>query len=164
MITVEAAVIVPMLTILVVVCVFFFLFLLDMAAAKGEAIRSANETAAVWKTDGRLDTGEYPSASLLSRKEGFLLTADRTTLTKKAKKRLSGRLEKRVNVSKIGNCKVTIRGNTVHTRVELSFSLPFQGGKTYAGISGWKFFCNAAADLNNEEECLRKKMAEAMAK
>ena len=57
MMTVEAAVIVPMIAMILVGIVFLFLFFMDMAAARSEAMRVAEETAAAWKTDGELVTG-----------------------------------------------------------------------------------------------------------
>ena len=50
--TVEAAVIVPMIAMILVGIVFLFLFFMDMAAARSEAMRVAEETAAAWKISG----------------------------------------------------------------------------------------------------------------
>ena len=78
--TVEAAVIVPMIAMILVGIVFLFLFFMDMAAARSEAMRVAEETAAAWKTDGELVTGEYEADTLLTRSIYFLVTGSREEL------------------------------------------------------------------------------------
>ena len=55
MMTVEAACIVPIILMIIVIEIFFGIFLIDISSVKSETIRLADETADVWKTDGNLD-------------------------------------------------------------------------------------------------------------
>ena len=72
MMTVEAACIVPIILMIIVIEIFFGIFLIDMSSVKGETIRLADETADVWKTDGNLIDGTYKPQQLLSRNKNFL--------------------------------------------------------------------------------------------
>ena len=73
MMTVEAACIVPIILMIIVIEIFFGIFLIDMSSVKSETIRLADETADVWKTDGNLIDGTYKPQQLLSRNKNFLL-------------------------------------------------------------------------------------------
>lgn len=158
MMTVEAAVIVPIILIIVMVQMFFCLFLIDMSVAKSEALRLADETADVWKTDGELVDGRYKAGQLLSRNKKFLCKNARRQLTSKAKTRLTARISTRLNRALLGQSKVSISGDTVSANVTLQLSIPFWGSQKYTGISGWIFHCKGEATISNEEEILRKEM------
>ena len=67
MMTVEAACIVPIILMIIVIEIFFGIFLIDISSVKSETIRLADETADVWKTDGNLIDGTYKPQQLLSR-------------------------------------------------------------------------------------------------
>lgn len=159
MMTVEASVIVPVILIIIAVYVFFGLFLIDMSVAKSEALRLADETASVWKTDGRLQDGDYISQQLIKRNKRFLWQKSRANLTGKAKSRLRQRIYTRLNVSSLKGYKVRISGEKVYVQMSLSYLSPILGSRKYAGISGWRFKCNGQADISNEEEILRRVMA-----
>lgn len=159
MMTIEASVIVPVILIIIAVYLFFGLFLIDMSVAKSEALRLADETASVWKTDGKLQDGDYVSQQLISRNKRFLWQKSRANLIAKAKSRLKQRIYARLNVSSLKGHKVRISGEKVYVQMSLSYLSPILGSKRYAGISGWKFKCNGQADISNEEEMLRRVMA-----
>lgn len=159
MMTVEASVVVPVILIIVVVYLFFGLFLIDMSVTKSEALRLADETASVWKTDGRLQDGEYVSQQLIKRNKRFLWQKSRANLTGRAKSRLKKRIDERLNVSSLKGYKVRISGEKVYVQMSLSYLSPILGSRKYAGISGWKFKCNGQADISNEEEILRRVLA-----
>ena len=65
MMTVEAACIVPIILMIIVIEIFFGIFLIDMSVVKSETIRLADETADVWKTDGNLIDGTYKPQQLV---------------------------------------------------------------------------------------------------
>lgn len=159
MMTVEASVIVPIILIITIVQVFFSLFLIDMSVAKSEALRLAGETAAVWKTDGKLLDGTYSDRQLISRNKNFLLQGERSRLTGRAKTRLEKRVSARLNTASLEECKVSIRGDRVSTQLVLRSRLLTWGSKQYTGVAGWRFRCSGTADTGNEEEVLRQIMA-----
>ena len=92
MMTVEAACIVPIILMIIVIEIFFGIFLIDISSVKSETIRLADETADVWKTDGNLIDGTYKPQQLLSRKKNFLRHNNRGQLIAKAKARLTKRI------------------------------------------------------------------------
>lgn len=155
MMTVEASLVVPIILFIVVTELFFGLFLIDMSVAKSESIRLADETADVWKTDGKLADGTYKSGQLLLRNKNFLRNGNREQLISKAKVRLRKRITARLNIALLDSYKVTISGNKIIVQVSLRFGNLFRGGRKYTGISGWRFQCEGKADINNEEELLR---------
>lgn len=157
--TVEAAVIVPIILIIIVTQIFFSLFLIDMSVAKSESLRLANEAAAVWKTDGKLVDGDYVSQKLISRNKNFLRQKGRSSLVGKTKARLKKRILSRLNKSSLKTCQASIRGDKVYTQISLQYGSPLRGSKKYAGISGWTFRCKGTAVISNEEELLRQTMA-----
>lgn len=159
MMTVEAAVIVPIILIIIVTQIFFSLFLIDMSVAKSEALRLADEAAAVWKTDGKLVDGDYVSQKLISRNKNFLRQRGRSSLVSKTKARLKKRILSRLNKSSLKICQASIRGDKVYTQISLQYGSPLRGSKKYAGISGWTFQCKGTAVISNEEELLRQTMA-----
>lgn len=159
MMTVEASVIVPVILIIIAVYIFFSLFLIDMSITKSETLRLSDETAAVWKTDGSLQDGDYVLQQLIKRNKVFLWQKSRTNLTNKAKSRLRQRISERLSVSSLKGCKVRILGERVYVQTSLSYLSPILGSRKYAGISGWKFQCNGKADISNEEEALRQIVA-----
>lgn len=155
MMTVEASLVVPIILFIVVTQLFFGLFLIDMSVAKSETVRLADETADVWKTDGKLADGTYQSRQLLLRNKNFLRNHNRGKLISKAKVRLRKRITARLNIASLDSCKVSISGDKVCTQVSLRFGNLFGGGKKYTGIQGWSFKCEEKAAINNEEEILR---------
>ena len=159
MMTVEASVIVPVILIIIAVYLFFGLFLIDMSVAKSETLRLSDEIASVWKTDGRLQDGDYVSQKLIKINKRFLWQKSRVNLTDKAKSRLKQRVYARLNVSSLKGYKIRISGEKVYVQMSLSYLSPILGSRRYAGISGWKFKCNGKADIGNEEEVLRREMA-----
>ena len=156
--TVEAAVIVPIILIIIVTQIFFGLFLIDMSVAKSESLRLANEAAAVWKTDGKLVNGDYVSQKLISRNKNFLRQKGRSSLTSKTRARMKKRILSRLNKSSLKICQASIRGDKVYTQISLQYGSPLRGSKKYAGISGWTFRCKGTAVISNEEELLRQTM------
>lgn len=160
MMTVEAAAIVPILLIIVIVQVLFSLFLIDMSVAKSEALRIAEETSAAWKTDARLADGSFESKQLISRNKNFLRQRDRSKLNTRAESRLRKRVLNRLNTASLSRYGVSIKGERVCTQVSVRYAVPFGGGKRYTEISGWTFTCKGKADIGNEEELLRQVMAD----
>lgn len=160
MMTVEAAAIVPILLIIVIVQVLFSLFLIDMSVAKSEALRIAEETSAAWKTDARLTDGSFEPKQLISRNKSFLRQRDRSKLNTGAESRLRKRVLDRLNTASLSRCGVNIKGERVCTQVSVQYAIPFGGGKRYTGISGWIFTCKGKADIGNEEELLRQVIAD----
>lgn len=159
MMTVEAALIVPIILIIVTIQMFFCLFLIDMSVAKSETLRLADETAAVWKTDGKLADGTYKSRQLLDRNKRFLCQNTRSQLTGRARTRLTTRISSRLNRASLSEKKVSISGDKVSVNVSLRLEIPLWGSRKYTGMSGWTFQCKGSATLSNEEELLRKEMA-----
>lgn len=159
MMTVEAAVIVPIILMIIVTQIFFSLFLIDMSVAKSESLRLADEAAAVWKTDGKLVDGDYISQKLISRNKNFLRQRGRSSLISKTKARLKKRILSRLNKSSLKICQASIRGDKVYTQISLQYGSPLRGSKKYAGISGWVFQCKGTAVISNEEELIRQTMA-----
>lgn len=160
MMTVEASVIVPVILMITVVQIFFSLFLIDMSVAKSEALRIAEETAAVWKTDGNLTDGSYISQQLIRRNKNFLRQKSRRKLTNKASTRLQRRISSGLNVASVELCRTKLQGDRIYTKVSLHYKSPFPGSRKYAGIAGWSFACNGIADVCKEEEILRKVKAQ----
>lgn len=159
MMTVEAALIVPIILIIVMIQIFFCLFLIDMSIAKSETLRLADETADVWQTDGKLSDGTYKSEQLLSRRRRFLYKNNRNQLTAKAKTRLANRITSRLNRASLTESKVSIVGDKVSVNAALHLAVPIWGSREYAGITGWTFRCKGRAVLSNEEEILRQEIA-----
>lgn len=159
MMTVEAALIVPIILIIVMIQIFFCLFLIDMSVAKSETLRLADETADIWKTDGKLSDGTYKPEQLLSRSRRFLCKNNRSQLTAKAKTRLANRISSRLNRASLSESKVSIVGDKVSANAALHLAVPIWGSRKYAGIAGWTFRCKGRAVLSNEEEILRKEIA-----
>lgn len=159
MMTVEASFIVPVLLIIIVVQMFFSLFLIDMAVAKSETLRLADEAADVWKTDGKLADGTYKSQKLLLRNRNFLRQNARSQLAGQVKARLNKRISSRLNIAALKESSAGISGDTVSVDMTVYYMVPLLGSRRYAGISGWEFHCKGRAVLSNEEELLRKEMA-----
>ena len=157
--TVEAAVIVPIILIIIVTQIFFSLFLIDMSVAKSEALRLADEVADVWKTDGNLENGDYVSQKLINRNKNFLRQKGRSSLVSRTKARLKKRILSRLNEASLKTCQASIREDKVYTQVSLQYSSPILGSKKYAGISSWTFRCKGTAAISNEEELLRQIVA-----
>ena len=107
MMTVEAACIVPIILMIIVIEIFFGIFLIDMSSVKSETIRLADETADVWKTDGNLIDGTYKPQQLLSRNKNFLRHNNRGQLIGKAKARLTKRISTRLSGTTL--CKNAIK-------------------------------------------------------
>lgn len=159
MMTVEAAVIVPIILIIIVTQIFFSIFLIDMSVAKSEALRLADEAAVVWKTDGKLEHGDYDSQKLINRNKNFLRQKGRSSLISKTRARMKKRTLSRLNEASLKNCQAGIRGDKVYTQISLRYGSPLLGSKRYTGISGWTFQCKGTAVISNEEELLRQTMA-----
>lgn len=159
MMTVEAAVIVPIILIIIVTQIFFSIFLIDMSVAKSEALRLADEAAVVWKTDGELADGDYISQKLISRNRNFLRQKGRSGLISKTRGRLKKRILPRLNKASLKTCQAGIQGDKVYTQISLRYGSPLLGSKRYTGISGWTFQCKGTAVISNEEELLRQTMA-----
>lgn len=154
MVTVEMAVLIPLITLVAAGTVFFFLFFLDMSAARGEAVRIADETAAAWKTNGELATGMYDDAELIKRKLGFLVTGEREALAKRAQIRLRNRTEERLSISRVVEAGVSIRAFQVRTRIRLIFRFPLASMEKFMGTF-LEFSCETSSPVDCWEECLR---------
>lgn len=156
MMTVEASLVVPIILIIVVTEFLFGLFLIDMSVVKSETIRLADEASDVWKTDGNLADGTYKSQRLLQRNKNFLQKNSRGPLIRKTRQRLQKRIVARLNIASLDSYKVAISGDKVLIQTSLRLGNPLLGGRKYTGIKGWIFKCEEKADINNEEELLRK--------
>lgn len=154
MMTVEAAVIVPMIAMILVGIVFLFLFFMDMAAARSEAMRVAEETAAAWKTDGELVTGEYEADTLLTRSIYFLVTGSREELEAEAQKRLTDRVNERLLVTRLRESEVETGAGKVTVGVSLQFRWPLRGVEEIMGEM-LSFSCTIVSPVDHWQEKLR---------
>lgn len=154
MMTVEAAVIVPAISFILVGVVFLFLFFLDMSVAKSEAMRIAGETAAAWKTNASLVTGEYEVNSLLSRNVYFLITGSRGNLEDEAEQRLTERIKERLLITRMNRISVTINMQRVKAEAELRFRWPLRGVEDMMG-NLLSFSCSVISPVDSWEEQLR---------
>ena len=156
MISVEMAVIVPVLSVLIVGVVFLMLFFVDMAAVKGEAMLISNEVADCWKTEGDLVTGDYVAEKLIKRNITFLLMNQRKKMISRAETRLGKRLEERLFLTEITQKKVRIQSGKVITKVTVQFLWPIGKLSDYMGTKGLCFTCSSVSPVQNQEEQLRK--------
>lgn len=154
MMTVEAAVIIPVVSFLLVGIVFLFLFFLDMSVVKSEATRIAGEAAAAWKTDGSLITGEYDEKGLLTRNIYFLVTGSRKALAAEAEQRMTERANERLLITKVNQSSVTINMQRVKAEAELYFRWPLRGVEKMLGQL-LSFSCTVVSPVDSWEEQLR---------
>ncbi|HJC31597.1 MAG TPA: hypothetical protein H9934_05655 [Candidatus Anaerobutyricum faecale] len=154
MMTVEAAVIIPAISFILVGIVFLFLFFLDMSAVKSEAMRVAGEAASSWKTDGSLVTGEYDEHALLTRNIYFLVTGSRKALTAEAEQRMTKRINERLLITRVDQSSVTINMQKVKAEAELHFRWPLRGVEKMMGQL-LSFSCTTASPVDSWEEQLR---------
>lgn len=159
MMTVEAACIVPIILMIIVIEIFFGIFLIDMSSVKSETIRLADETADVWKMDGNLIDGTYKPQQLLSRNKNFLRHNNRGQLIGKAKARLAKRISTRLSGTTLCKNGVSFSGDKVSASASIRFLIPVWGSREYTGTVGWIFTCKEKAVISNEEELLRKQTA-----
>ena len=159
MMTVEAACIVPIILMIIVIEIFFGIFLIDISSVKSETIRLADETADVWKTDGNLIDGTYKTQQLLSRNKNFLRHNNRGQLIGKAKARLTKRISTRLSGTTLCKNGVSFSGDKVSASASIRFLIPVWGSREYTGTAGWTFTCKEKAVISNEEELLRKQTA-----
>lgn len=155
MMAVEAACIVPIILMIIVIEIFFGIFLIDMSSVKGETIRLAD----VWKTDGNLIDGTYKPQQLLSRNKNFLRHNNRGQLIGKAKARLTKRISTRLSGTALCKSGVSFSGDKVSASASIRFLIPVWGSRKYTGTAGWTFICKEKAVISNEEEILRKQTA-----
>ncbi|MCD8019310.1 MAG: hypothetical protein LUF92_06910 [Clostridiales bacterium] len=156
MMTVEVSFIVPMISCIIVGFIFVLLFFLDISVAKSEAMRIADETAAAWKTDGDLVTGDYEPKELLSRSIYFLTKNNRADLVSEAESRMSERINTRLSVMKLSESNVSIQSKMVKATVSLSFRWPLSWMEQLMGDS-LSFSCEAKAPVDNWQDMLRMK-------
>ena len=152
MMTVEAACIVPIILMIIVIEIFFGIFLIDMSSVKSETIRLADETADVWKTDGNLIDGTYKPQQLLSRNKNFLRHNNRGQLIGKAKARLAKRISTRLSGTTLCKNGVSFSGDKVSASASIRFLIPVWGSREYMGTAGWTFTCKEKAVISNEED------------
>ncbi|MDO5145589.1 MAG: hypothetical protein Q4D60_01155 [Eubacteriales bacterium] len=154
MITIEMSVLIPILSVIITATLFLFLFFLDMAAARGEAMRVAGEMAAAWKTGGELATGNYEEKELIDRNVTFLIRSDRRGIVSEAESRLRERIAERLAVTRIEDVGVSIKTFRAKASVTLRFRWPLASAITYMGAAP-SFSCTASAPVENREEWLR---------
>lgn len=154
MMTIEAAVIVPIICFVLIGIIFLFLFFVDMAVTQSEGMRIVSETSASWKTDGSLITGEYDSGDLLTRNIYFLIDGKRKDLALEAEKRLKSRLTERLLVTKIDDTTVNVELWRVTARMKLHFQWPLRSVEKIMGK--WlSFSCTVVSSTDCWEEQLR---------
>lgn len=154
MMTVEAAVIVPLICFVFIGIIFLFLFFVDMAIAQSEGMRIASEISASWKTDGSLTTGEYDPKELLTRNIYFLVTGKREKLTMEAQNRLQDRLKKRLLVTKIEDSTAYVESWRVRVQTTLRLQWPLRSVEEIMGK--WlSFSCTVDSFSDCWEEQLR---------
>lgn len=156
MITVEIAVIIPIITILIVGVVFMFLFFVDMAVVKGETVRITDEVADCWKTEAKLSTGEYKEEKLIKRDVYFLVKNKRAALISQAEKRLGERLKERLILTEIAGQSVKIQSDKVVATANVRFLWPLGNLFDYMGVEGLYFSGRSVSPIHNQEEQLRK--------
>lgn len=154
MTTVEAVVIVPAISFILVGVVFLFLFFLDMSVVKSEAMRIAGETAAAWKTDASLVTGEFEADTLLSRDIYFLIIGGRDRLQSAAEQRMKDRIRERLLITRLNESSVTINMQKVKAEAGLYFRWPLRGVEEFMG-NLLSFSCSVISPVDSWEEQLR---------
>ena len=154
MMTVEAAAIVPAISLILVGVVFLFLFFVDMAIAKSETIRIATETAAAWKTDGSPASGEYETDELLGRDIYFLASGDRSSLAGEAESRMTRRIGERLLITRLEQSTVTVKGQQVRAEAGLTLRWPLRGVEKIMGRL-FSFSCRAVSPVDCWQEQLR---------
>lgn len=154
MMTVEAAAVVPVLSLIVVGVTLLFLFFLDLSAAKSEAIRAAGEAASAWKTGGDLATGDYRIEDRLEEYTLFLTGSLEKELAQRAQERMIRRINERLVVGRLQHGDVRFAMGTVRAEAELILRWPLAGVEEYMG-EHISFRCLAAAPVDNWQEVLR---------
>lgn len=156
-ITLEVAVLLPIIVLLMVWLVYFMIFLLDMAVVKSEVIRISDEAAAIWDKDGDLPTGEYKLPSRKTIFSGFVSGAKSNKVQGKASSRLKKRIRDRLSLTKPRGQKVSVGSGNVTAQVSVSFSWPFSSaivdylhglqftGRGMAPVDDWKDQMRAAS-------------------
>lgn len=155
MVTVEVAVIVPMLTLLTVGLIFFILFLLDMSVVKSESQRIADETAAAWRTEGDLATGDYPLNQLLQKPLTKMVIRENELLKDRAVSRLKRRILARTCLVRNVEVDVHVSGFCVCTLCRVGFHIPSGGMADYFLRDSWTFSCSSRALIDYVQEDLR---------
>lgn len=154
MMTVEAAAIVPVISLVLAGVTLLFLFLLDISAAKSEVIRMAGETASAWKTGGELTTGDYQIEDRLGENSFFLTGSHEKELEQKAKERLIRRINERLVIARLHQGNVWFSMGRVKAEAELILCWPLTVMEEYFGKS-FSFCCSAASPVDNWQEILR---------
>ncbi len=156
MTTVEVAVIIPVLSLLITGVVFLWLFFLDMAVVRGETLRIADEAASAWKNEGKLLDGQYEKSRLLSRNPYFLWYDRRENTVKEAKDRMVGRIRERLTVAALKGESLVFRGDKVIARVDVQLFWPLAAINKIMG-SPPNYTCTAVAPVDNWQERIRRK-------
>lgn len=154
-ITVEMALILPLLIFLIVWLVFFMIFLMDMSVVKSEVIRISDEASMIWDKKGELETGRYQLPSKASVISGVFTGGKSGGIQGKAVSRLKKRVRERLVMTSCKDIKVKVGASKVTARGSVRFRWPFPGYKPAKG-GGFTFTGKAVAPVNNWEELLRK--------
>ena len=157
-ITLEVAILLPLIILYLVWLVFFMIFLLDMAVVKSEVIRISDEAAAIWNKGGDLPTGTYKlpkrggviSAVISSGKSGKVQGAASSRLGKRMKARL-------MLTGKRGH-KVSVGPGKVTAQASVSFSWPFSR-KMADNLHGLEFTGRGVCPVDDWKDQLRSASA-----
>ncbi|MBQ9155548.1 MAG: hypothetical protein IJ137_02065 [Eubacterium sp.] len=154
MVTVELAVILPGLILLLVWLVFFMFFLLDMAIVKSEVIRLSDEAAMLGNKDGNPETGVYPQSLLKDRAGAWTTLGYEGVSEERVSSRLKERLNERLTLTRCSETSVHIGSQKITVSGSLRFRSPLSG-IGYAPSYGFQFKGDGQAPVNNWEEWLR---------
>ena len=124
-ITVEVALLLPIIVFLIVWLVFFMVFLLDMAVVKSEVIRVSDEAAAIWDKDGDLPTGKYEISKKQSGLSAIFSSGKAGNVQGKALSRLKKRVRTRLMLTSSHGQKVNVGRSKVSAQVSVRFSWPY---------------------------------------
>ena len=131
-ITVEMALLLPVVFLWITWLVFFMVFLMDMSAVKSETMRLADETSMVG-------------------------SKNRTKSKEAASRRLAKRIKSRLLITNCENSSVEIGVSRVISEGTVSFRWPFSGNKP-AGVHGLRFSGRSKTPADDWEEYLRMRI------
>ena len=155
--TVEVALLFPTIFFLILWLCYFMLFMLDMSIAKSEAIRIADEAAAVGERDGQLETGRFKLSSGSSLLAFITSYRNKGQAESKAKTRLKKRMKERLVMTSPRKVDVGI-GKKVRAQAGVRFSLPHPGLRISGG-AGFTFLARAVSPADDWEDQMRKALA-----
>lgn len=154
MMTVEAALLFPIIVFVLVAIIVAMFFLIDVGVAKSETMRIAVEAADSWKEDGDCQTGKYEDerlrykiATIVPKSSDHTLSTARTRLTKRIKPRLF--------MGRLVSSKVVQKGDRIVVTAKIDMlPLPASAFRLFGG-HGLDVTAKSEAPLDLRTEYLR---------